>query len=416
MHNYHKTLGLVIALLIILTAACQPIQAPANSASAAAPDDNIVLSIVSAPTVSNGLVADQPTSINVLLTAPTTEDRYASDPAHFGHQIPAGGWLEVEFGGTFIRNGVDNDQEFVPINANAHLILLTGNPQNIIAAVAGVGTQHGSYTIEDNGAKTLTVRPNGGEGENGLEGQRAQVIGLKTIYVAPKLNSNVGPAPFQNGAAGTEGTVAVRIYGANGTLREQGEAAVTFPATVGRQVFTTNFGLFNPLLFSADVNAELVEATNFQHVAPGTQLTNTVLGETFTASAPYAPRFLLVEAMDAQPDPYYPMLGIANVGLVVDADNPARASLVQDTNEDGVLGESDETIGEATISGPNAESPGQILASADAPLTDGGNGVDLPAGGILNVPVALGSSTGIYTVTVTLSNGSEATIFLVAEE
>jgi hypothetical protein len=74
--------------------------------------------VISAPPDPKGLVADQPIGINILLNAPGVADRYAADPYHFGHQIPAGGRMEVELGGAYLRNGVDNDAEFVPINSN----------------------------------------------------------------------------------------------------------------------------------------------------------------------------------------------------------------------------------------------------------------------------------------------------------
>ncbi|MEZ4621378.1 MAG: hypothetical protein R2867_38575 [Caldilineaceae bacterium] len=52
MDGYPQLLGLGIALFIILTAGCQPIQAPAASVKppCLAPDNNILLGIINAPT------------------------------------------------------------------------------------------------------------------------------------------------------------------------------------------------------------------------------------------------------------------------------------------------------------------------------------------------------------------------------
>ena len=410
-------LFLVLFFTVVL-AACQPSVMMDNPAGEMEMhDDNIVLGIISAPAVASGIVADQPTGINILLNAPGTEDRYYSDPAHFGHQIPAGGWMEIEVGGSFMRNGVDNDAEFVPINANANLILLAGNPQNAIVQAAGPGPQHGNYAIEDDGERTFTIRPNGGDGANGLEGARAQEIGLKVIHIlSSPLGSSTGPASFQNGAAATEGTVSIRIYDADGTILESGNASVIFRESVGPQVFPINFGLATPMQFSPEVETELIETTNFQRVSPGTQLINTQRGETFAAGMPYAPRFLLMAAIEEQPDPFGPMVGIPNTGLVVDATTPSVAALVQDSNQDGTLDDTDKTVGQVSISGPDNDNSGKILEIADAPLTISGNGAEGPPGSFLNVPVEVGAAAGIYEVTVSLDGGGEATIFLVVEE
>ncbi|MEZ4863685.1 MAG: hypothetical protein R3C14_20355 [Caldilineaceae bacterium] len=406
--------------LLVLLAACQPITAVnqaqgATDAAMAKPAENIVLGIINAPTTPGGIIADLPTSINVALNAPGVNDQYASDPAAFGHQIPAGGRMELEFGGTFVRNGVDNDAEFVPMNSNATVILVAGNAQSAIAASAGPGPQHGNYTVEDDGDKLITVRPNGGSGDMGLEGERAQKIGFKTIHVTPTFGSTAGPAPLQNGPSGSEGTIAVRIYNADGELLESGQATLEFPTTLGPQVAPINLGYVTPMQFSPDVITEFVEATNFQHVAPGTQLVNSTRGESFSAGLPYAPRFLLMDAMEKQPDFFGPMMGIPGVGIAVNADDPTTATLIQDTNGDGALDESDTVVGAVTISGPSAASPGQILMLPDAPLTVSGDGLEGSFGSFLDVPLEVGSEPGIYATTVTLDGGNSATIYTVVD-
>lgn len=411
----------VLPLLIVVTlclVACQPVALVSEmDETMEVHNGNIVLGIISAPAVASGIVGDQPTGINILLDAPTTEDHYYSDPAHFGHQIPAGGWMEIEVGGSFIRNGVDNDAEYVQINANENLILLAGNPQNAIVQAAGSGPQHGNYSIEDDGERTFTIRPNGGDGANGLEGERAKEIGVKVIHILSSgLSSTTGPASFQNGPAGSEGTVSVRIYDGDGAVLESGNASVLFQESVGPQVFPINYGLATPMQFSPEVETELVEATNFQRVAPGTQLVNTVREGTFASGMPYAPRFLLMDAIENQPDPFGPMVGLPDVGIVIDDATPSSGMLVQDANGDGTLDDSDTVIGEVTITGPSEGSAGHLLVPEDWPLTVTGDGVEGPPGSFFNVPVEVGNESGIYEVTVSLDGGGEATVFLVVEE
>ena len=381
-------------------------------------DENIVIGIVPAPNAPGGIVADEPTAINILMNAPGADDHYVSNPAHFGHQIPAGGWMEIEFGGTFVRKGVDNDAEFAPVDSNLNLIILAGNPQSAIVAVAGPGAQHGNYTIEDNGDKIITVRPNGGSGDMGVEGERAEKIGLKTLHLLPVRTSDSGPAPFQNGPAGTVGTASVRIFDADGELLESGDASVEFPESYGRHISPINFGFGAGPPFGPDVVSEFVEWTNWQHVAPGTQLVNTMQpeGGSFAAGLPYALRFLLTEAIEEQPDSFAPMIGIPDVGIVVDDENPAEALMVQDVDGNGTLDESDTTVGTITITGPSAESSGQILAPADWPLTASGDGIEGAPGSFFNVPVEVGREAGIYEVTVSLEGGDSATLFVVVDE
>lgn len=65
--------------------------------------------IVSAPVVTNGIVAGEPTEFNLLLNAPGTDVETAFDPGEFGHQIPAGGRMEVELSGAIITISPNGD-------------------------------------------------------------------------------------------------------------------------------------------------------------------------------------------------------------------------------------------------------------------------------------------------------------------
>jgi len=376
-------------------------------------DDNIVRAIVSPPVVSNGLIAGEPTEFIGVLAVEDVHPSLAMDPENEGFQIPAGGRMEVELGGTFERNGVDNGKAFRAINSNANFVLVTGLPQAPITAPAGAGVQHGNYTITDDGNKIITVTPNGGKGSNGLEGERARKIGVKVVHIRPRPNTDESTSAFTNGPAGTIGTLAVRIYKANGKIDEKGSASVTFPASVGQVVGPTNVGLATggqgrP----TTTTAELVESVNFQHVAPGTELTNTVKGATFSAGAPYAPRFLLFDKLANQPNSFIPQKGLGGIGYI-SSPNPAHVHMVQDTNFNGVPDAGDTIIGHTTISGPAGSNPEFLPSDA---LTASGDGITGPNGSVYSVAVRIGDLEGAYRITAILVDGNAAITTIIAEE
>jgi hypothetical protein len=377
---------------------------------------NIITSVVAPPVVANGTIAGEPTEFVAFLNAPGVPAKLALDPVNFGHQIPAGGHLELELGGTFERNGVDNAKPFVPVTPTANFLLVTGLPQAPIVHAAGAGVQHGNYSVVDGGGKLLTLIPNGGSGANGLENDRANSIGFKVVHLRPNPNTGSGPAPFTNGPAGTKGTVTVRIFDANGNVVESGKRSIRFPQSLGRIVGITNAGLATGGQGSpATVNVETVESVTFQHVAPNTVLENTVrpAGMPFSAGTPYAPRFLLFEEQALQSDSFVPFKGIAGVGYVVDEHKPWKADVVEDSNANGVPDQDDHKIGEIRIKGPSRNSTGTILPSMA--LTSSGDGVSGPNGSVFNVPVQVGADTGVYAVKVSLEDSSEAVTTLIVE-
>ncbi len=387
--------------------------ASAYSTQACADDGiDILRALVSPPVVSNGIVAGEPTEVIGVLAVQDVAPNLALDPGYFGYQIPAGGRMEVELGGTFERNGVDNGKVFRAIGSNANFILVTGLPQAPITAPAGDGVQHGNYTISDDGNKIITVTPNGGKGRKGIEQERARKIGIKVVHIRPQPGGGAGTSPFTNGPAGTIGTMDVRIYNANGKLIESGSASVTFPPAVGPVVGPTNVGLATGSQGSPATTAtELVESVNFQHVAPGTELTNTVRGASFSDGAPYAPRFLLFDELANQPDSFIPQKGLAGVGYIPSGD-PTHVHMVQDSNFNGIPDAGDTIIGHTTISGPPGSYP-EILPS-DA-LTTSGDGVSGPNGSVYNVPVRIGDLEGVYTITAILEGGNAAVTTIIAE-
>jgi hypothetical protein len=366
-------------------------------------DDNIVRAVISPPVVSNGLIAGEPTELIGVLAVEDVPPSLAMDPENKGFQIPAGGRMEVEVGGTFERNGVDNGKAFRAINSNANFVLVTGLPQAPITAPAGEGVQHGNYTITDDGNKIITVTPNGGKGKNGLEGKRAKKIGVKLVHIRPRPNTDESTSAFTNGPAGTIGTLAVRIYKANGKIAKKGSAAAIFPATGGQVAGFTNVGLATGGQGSpATITAELVESVNFQHVAPGTELTNTVKGATFSEGAPYAPRYLLFDKLANQPDSFIPQKGLAGVGYIQSPD-PKHVHMVQDTNFNGVPDAGDTIIGHSFISGPEGSNPSILPSDA---LTTSGDGITGPNGSVYNVPVRIGDVEGVYRITTIMEDGN----------
>jgi len=404
----------VSASLVCLAAVSGALLLSASNTALADDDEkiNIVRALVSPPVVSNGTIAGEPTEVIGVLAVKEVPPNLAMDPENFGYQIKAGGRMEVELGGSFERNGVDNAKAFRAISSNANFVLVTGLPQAPITAPAGDGVQHGNYTISDDGNKIITVTPNGGKGRNGLDQKRAKKIGVKVVHIRPRPGTDESTSAFTNGPAGTIGTMEVRIYKANGKLAESGSASVTFPASGGQVVGVTNVGLATGGQGSpATITTELVESVHFQHVAPGTELVNTVKGATFSDGAPYAPRFLLFDKLVNQPDSFIPQKGLAGVGYIQSPD-PTHVHMVQDTNFNGIPDADDTIVGHTTISGPAGSSP-EILPS-DA-LTTSGDGVTGPNGSIYNVPVRIGDKEGVYTITAILEDGNASVTTIIAE-
>ena len=219
----------VSASLVCLAAVSGALLLSASNTALADDDEkiNIVRALVSPPVVSNGTIAGEPTEVIGVLAVKEVPPNLAMDPENFGYQIKAGGRMEVELGGSFERNGVDNAKAFRAISSNANFVLVTGLPQAPITAPAGDGVQHGNYTISDDGNKIITVTPNGGKGRNGLDQKRAKKIGVKVVHIRPRPGTDESTSAFTNGPAGTIGTMEVRIYKANGKLAESGSASVT---------------------------------------------------------------------------------------------------------------------------------------------------------------------------------------------
>jgi len=368
---------------------------------------NIVADIISAPVLSNGIQANEPTEFNLIMNASGLGKDQALDPQVFGYQIPAGGRMEVELGGGFTRNTIINSagvREPVAIKPNANIILTTG-PQNPIIFQNGATVARGNWSVTDDGKNTITITPNGGFAENGLENTRANEIGIKVIHVRPNPRTIAG-MPFTNGNPGEKGTVAVRIYNALNVLIARGMKSVEFRAYTGRQVNNTNEGLRTPK--GGSPVAETIELIDFQRVAPNTSLTNSSAYVPFSAGAPYAPRFVLFEALDENvrgqftQASFIPQAGIANVTYEVKVDEPWKANLVEVTPTQTLI------IGTILLTGPDEHSPGLILPSQGLTILN-------KNGSFLNVPTKVGASIGTYKVMINMHDGGSATTHIIVE-
>ncbi len=381
--------------------------------------DNIILDVVSAPVVGNGLVGDAPTEFNVLFRSsdPTVANSQYLDPANPGQFIPIGGYLEIELGGSYRRNPdyIDARTGGNNIAPNRNIILTTA-PQNPIVATAGAGVQHGNWRVSDDGALTIRITPNGINANNitGLENARA-ANGFKVVHVRPDPRddrTDLTRAPFINGPAGSFGRIYIRIFDANGMIDQYGYKEVKFIQANGSQIRITNAGVTTSRQGnSATVSAEIDESVHYQHVAINTELTNTLKSTPFSAGTPYALRFLLFAGSASQPDPFIPQKGIAAVGYYVNAQHPNKATLVQDSNNNGVADEDDLELGEIKISGPDKSA--QILQNLN--LTTSGDGITGSNGSLLIVPVKVGALAGEYKIKLSMNNGNEIKTYVIAE-
>jgi len=379
--------------------------------------DNIILDIISAPVVGNGLVGNAPTEFNILFRSSDKEvdDSQFLDPANPGQFIPVGGYLELELGGSYKRNPdyVDSRSSMNKIAPNRNIILTTA-PQSPIVSTAGAGVQHGNWSVSDNGARVITITPNDKNSNNqtGLENARA-ANGFKVIHLRPDPRdgrTDLSRAPFINGPAGSQGTIYIRIFDADGMVDQYGFIEVEFTKDNGPQVSITNAGLTTGAQGSpATESAEVDESVHFQHVAANTELSNTFKSTPFSDGAPYALRFLMFAGSASQPDAFIPQKGLMNVGYIIDDGDSAKATLVQDSNGNGIADKDDTEIGEIKISGPDG---GALLPNPI--LTTSGDGVTGANGSLLIVPVKVGSA-GSYQIKISMDDGNEIKTYVIVD-
>jgi len=381
--------------------------------------DNIILDIISAPVVGNGLVGNAPTEFNILFRSSDKEvdDALFLDSSNPGLFIPVGGYLELELGGSYKRNPdyIDNNTGMNKIAPNRNIILTTA-PQSPIVSTKGAGVQHGNWSVSDNGARIITITPNGKNANNrtGLENARA-ANGFKVLHLRPDPRdprTDLTRAPFINGPEGSQGRIYVRIFDADGMVNQYGVMEVEFTKDNGPQIAITNAGLTtsrqgNP----ATISTEIDESVHFQHVAVNTELSNTIKSTPFSDGTPYALRFLLFAGSASQPDAFIPQKGLMNVGYYVNSKKPKKATLVQDSNGNGIADEDDTEIGEIKISGPG--NAAIILPNPN--LTTSGDGVTGANGSLLIVAVKVGSKAGKYKIKISMEDGNEIKTYVIAK-
>lgn len=392
-----KVISEVFASLLLL----------ASCFTASADVDTIQMEIISAPVVANGIVASEPTEINILVRNDETPAANTLDPEVFGLQIPAGGRMEIELSESFIPN--PDFEGYLPAR---HIILTTG-PQNPIKPNTEI-VSGGFWRVESPNANTVTVIPRGGIGDNGLTGTRAASIGFKVIHIRPNTrNRSHSGTPFYNGPAGTVGHVDVRIYDSENALQASGTAEIIFPDSVGRQANLSN-------LNTRDDNS-INSNTQFQRVAKNTELHATSLpaSGTFTDGGPYAPQFLLFDDFGSHdPDQYPTGTTFPDVGDASYIPFPGISNLtVKNTSQNTVanLMQGDTQVGVIVMSGPAYDEDGKKnssfhLIGGEATITQQGNGT------LLFVPVKVGRAEGAYTVTVHMLNGGDASNTIIVDD
>ena len=365
---------------------------------------NIVTGVINAPVAANGIIAGAPSEFQIWLTAPKSpSEELDGDPTFFGHQIPAGGQMEVELGGAFIANPAWTGD----LNALFHCAILTGHQHNPIVPVASaVGTHHGNWELLTLGNQlNFAFKPLGGHGKNGLEGDRAKKIGVKLIHCRPDPRpltaGTPNKTPWISGSAGSVGTVDVRIVDSTGLILKQGHGSVVFRENLGRVIGLNNLGIAREKLFSPDVYNDVIESMNFQHVPPGSELSLTsriAQDVPFFSQGFYALRFMLMEKIDAvAQDEFFPFNLIPDVTYVIDPAMPWKAALL----ENGTV------IGAIVLQGPDKNDQGELLPSPGLTTT-------IPTSRLI-VPVRVGNKPGTYTVAVTLLGGNTETAHIIVE-
>lgn len=412
-----RMIGSLFLALIVSVAAISNSQA-----------DNAVkkihMKIVSAPVVPNGILAGQPTEFNILLRRQGVPHDEAMDIDTFGLQIPAGGRMEVELGGSFIPNPdfVETNPD-VPLFKPARNIILTTGPQNPVKPnteeVSGGfwGVSYDQLTkphvvsvfprcIADMDCQNLDAAHPGG-----LNGTRARALGFKIIHLRPNDRApRHDTTPFYNGPVGSTGLVNVRLYGEDDVVVAAGSASIVFRRRVGPQVYLTNAA-------TRDDNSP-ISLTNFQHVLPDTLMEGTSIpaGGAFADGLPYAPQFLLFERFKQSniPSPhdresvpmagsesYLPFRGIEGITVVPSSRHPRVAHLLRYGTK---------KVGYVVMVGPKRKSGAMILEN-NVPTSAS----DEANGSRLFVPVRAGHIPGHYRVIVHLYGGGTAINTIVVE-
>ncbi|MCZ6534061.1 MAG: hypothetical protein O7A08_14000, partial [SAR324 cluster bacterium] len=208
----------------------------------------IVSDVVSSPLSAAGTVRGAHTGLNVYLQSPAAEGLDFMDPAVVGYGIPAGGRVEIELAGGFIRDpGVKLTQKAI--------MVVTGAPQQ------GMPGKKVGYAVSQGGnSNTYAItptKPGGLMAEQlmspapGAAGDPIRQRGIKVFHIGFLAS------PFKNGA--DRGTVRVRFYDGNNKVIREGEGSIRFLPDAVPQIFPNNI-------------PQKQRNHNWQRIAPGETL------------------------------------------------------------------------------------------------------------------------------------------------
>ncbi len=355
--------------------------------------DGIVAKVVNSPLNSAGLVKDGYSALNVYLQTPAAEGIEFYNPEIPGFGIPAGGHIEVEMGGGFIRDPA------IAMDARA-VHMVSGTPQH------GLSDQALGYRSVQGANPNIflisAASPDGLPAEKLLPRATIQKldpipnIGLKTFHIG------LSTIAFSN--RGERGTVAVRVVDRDGKVLASGQAQVDFWDSPRAQIHPNNF-------------LHQGRNHNWQRVAPG---------ETVGQMAGSVPlTFLLFEKPTGTPEEIRnSRAGIAGAGVLSSAqlrgmkfNVPATMSrynsglILRDSNDDGKLDpRADQIIGGVIADAPDGEAGFDVrsLVEGNAPLLSQPTGVYSEragariGGAIMQVQFTTGAAKGKYRPTFAL--------------
>jgi hypothetical protein len=262
--------------------------------------------------------------------------------------------------------------------------------------------------------------------DQGLTGERGQLIGAKFAHVHPQIGTSSGMYHNANGTcfnvninrntttycrfdsecpdsetcvtppSGITASINVTVVDDVDDIVHKAFRQVVFTPQPRFAVYSTNAGL--------NVYRELAETVDFQHVYPDTICENIARGADqilFSEGAPYAPRFFLFGPQSS--DFGFPHPAVSDLIYEIDDDTATTGTLRNGTT----------VIGTVELLRP-AGAGGILLVSNNSGLI--GNGAGGIGGTLFSVPVQVGSIPGLYTVRVNMVGGAVADSRIVVDE
>ncbi|MCP5087632.1 MAG: hypothetical protein GY952_12610 [Rhodobacteraceae bacterium] len=313
--------------------------------------DGIVSKIVNAPLSATGTVANARVGINVYLQKPDAMGIEFMDPNVVGYGIPPGGSLEIE-----MAEGFERDWD-VALTQSA-IMLVTGAPQQ------GLPGKVLGYTVQDGeDENTFLITPSDEAGlpaeqlmspAPGAKGDPVPNKGIKVIHIG-----------FQQSAffnMGGIGKVTVRIKDATGAVVDSGGATLEFDESPVAQILPTNFPQKR-----RNHNWQSINSGDTTGQTEGTlPLTYMIYGQSPAddVDTMYAFKGGL-EGVGVLSTPQLNQIGYSKPEVL---ERYNGGLVLQDTNGDGTLDPSDDTIIGGIIASAPAGAKGQELKSLE---TDG---------------------------------------------